>query len=92
MGWGIGIGIGWPNSTSGGSPANIYSIVLYGCTVNDPTYIVYSINFEISPGSYYYNNPNLTSPFTGFGKEEAPGGPQFVFTNGLCTGVTIPCI
>ena len=87
----MGIGIGWPNASNQSSGPAIYTIYLYGCTIEDPTYTIYSLDFEVNVGSLYYTNPNLTGPFTGNGSPAAIGSDKIVFVNGQVTGATIPC-
>lgn len=92
MGWGIGIGIGWGGSTPPPpTPPVVYGIPLFNCTDLNPAYTIYSLDFEVSVGSLYYTNPNLTGLFTGVGSPAATGSDQLVFTNGLYTGTTISC-
>ncbi len=63
MGWGIGVGIGWPNSTSGGSP--IYTFVVQDCNASLRT--VYSASSQFLPGAFVFLNTELTNPFTNSG-------------------------
>lgn len=63
MGWGNGIGIGWPNSTSGNS--GVYTFAILDC--NGISRTVYSVSSQFLPFVYMFNDPGLTSPFTNDG-------------------------
>jgi hypothetical protein len=86
MGWGIGIGIGW-----GGSNPVTYALPLYDCTSGSPIAILYSLENLFVQGAYYYSDPNLTSPFTGYGAPEASPQILYDFVNGLFTEGFIAC-
>jgi hypothetical protein len=65
----MGIGIGWPNSTS--SWGDIYPFIIEDCTGIVTT--VYSTSSEFLPGAYVFNDPGLTDPFTNVGIWNLPG-------------------
>ena len=69
MGWGIGIGIGWPNSTS--SWEDIYTFAILDC--NGTSRTVYSASSQFLPDAYVFNDPGLTDPFTNEGIWNLPG-------------------
>ena len=55
----MGIGIGWPNSTS--SWGDIYSFTIKNC--DGKTVIVYSESPEFLPGAYIFLDPEGIEPF-----------------------------
>lgn len=55
----MGIGIGWPNSTSGTSV--IYTFIIQDCNASLRT--VYSVSSEFLPGAFMFTNVELTIPF-----------------------------
>jgi hypothetical protein len=59
----MGIGIGWPNSTSGTSI--IYTFIIQDCNVSLKT--VYSVSSEFLPGAFMFENVELTTPFSNLG-------------------------
>jgi len=59
----MGIGIGWPNSTSGRGG----SLLIESCIGRQT--IVYSTSSVFEPGIYVYTDPEMTIPF-------ASGGPE----------------
>lgn len=63
MGWGIGIGIGWPNSTSGNS--GVYEFEILDC--NGTPKQVWSTSSQFLPGAYMYKNSGLSNPFANEG-------------------------
>ena len=63
MSWGQGIGIGWPNSTSG-SGVNTFEIK----DCNGTLMTVYSIYPDFLPGAIMFIDSDLTEPFTEGGK------------------------
>ena len=60
MGWGIGIGIGWPNTTSGNTPATVYEFIAQNCGGNEIT--IYSISSTIQEGVRIFLDSNLSTP------------------------------
>jgi hypothetical protein len=64
----MGIGIGWPNSTSGNG--GIYTFVIQDCLANQKT--VYSVFSQFLPNAYVFNDPELTIPFTDAGYWNLP--------------------
>ena len=59
----MGIGIGWPNSTSGTSI--IYTFIIQDCNASLKT--VYSVSSEFLPGAFMFENVELTTPFGNLG-------------------------
>lgn len=59
----MGIGIGWPNSTS--SWGDIYTFAILNC--NGTSRTVYSASSQFLPDAYVFNDPGLTDPFTNAG-------------------------
>jgi hypothetical protein len=55
----MGIGIGWPNSTSGGG--GVYTFTILDC--NGTSRTVYSTSSQFLPDAYVFNDPELTDPF-----------------------------
>jgi hypothetical protein len=69
MGWGIGVGIGWPNSTSGSG--GVYEFTILDC--NGTSRTVYSTSSQFLPNAYVFNDPELTDPFANDGYWNLPG-------------------
>ena len=63
MGWGMGIGMGWPNATA--SSTNSYALTIMNCA--GTIAYIYSASSTFEPGIYVYTNPELTTPFDGGG-------------------------
>lgn len=59
MGWGVGMGIGWSTTPSGGLDS---PFIIQSC--GGGTKLVYSISSQFSPGAYVYTDSELTTPFT----------------------------
>lgn len=59
----MGIGIGWPNSTSGSG--GVYTFIILNC--NDASRTVYSVSSQFLPSAYMFNDLALTSPFANDG-------------------------
>ena len=59
----MGIGIGWPNSTSGGG--SIYTFEIQDCNASLKT--VYSTSSQFLPGTFMFENVELTIPFANLG-------------------------
>jgi hypothetical protein len=55
----MGIGIGWPNSTSGSG--GVYTFTILDC--NGTSRTVYSTSSQFLPDAYVFNDPELTDPF-----------------------------
>ena len=89
MGWGQGIGIGWPNATSGGS-STVYLIRLWGCTGSTAPSTTYSLSPIFAEGIYLFSDTELTIPFTGVGGA-SEGANQYTITDGLVTNSFFTC-
>ena len=59
----MGIGIGWPNSTSG--RGETYTFTIQDCNASLRT--VYSTSSQFLPGAFMFTNVELTTPFTNAG-------------------------
>jgi hypothetical protein len=59
----MGIGIGWPNSTSGSG--GVYEFAILDCNASLKT--VYSVSSEFLPGAFMFENVELTTPFGNLG-------------------------
>jgi hypothetical protein len=55
----MGIGIGWPNSTSGSG--GVYTFTILDC--NSTSITVYSASSQFLPGAFIFVDPELTIPF-----------------------------
>jgi hypothetical protein len=88
----MGIGIGWPNSTSGkGGP---YSFTIQNCL--GQSYLIWSDSSAFLPGAYIFKNEQLTDPFTFSGYWNYPelidsiGGYEMLL-NGEVDGTLMTC-
>lgn len=90
MGWGIGIGIGWPNATSGAN--TVYSFDIYECGSDVPLTQVYSLAQYFNVGVYVYLDEALTIPVL---NDYANAGPSpetvYLITDGLITNNSASC-
>jgi len=59
----MGIGIGWPNATSGFS--GVYEFTILDC--NGTPKQVWSTSSQFLPGAYVFKEPELINPFDNFG-------------------------
>jgi hypothetical protein len=82
MGWGIGIGVGWPNNTSGGGGTSVHSFPIYSCS-NETT--AYSNSPSFGVGVYIYEDINLTMPFIGWYNSDYIGYNVYYVDGGLVT-------
>jgi len=92
MGWGQGIGIGWPNATSGVAPVpTIYTFGICDCGQSAPEQNVFSLSSNFEVGIYVYNDSELTIP-TNIIAGESPN-PNFTYTitNGLVGEPSFSC-
>ena len=65
----MGIGIGWPNSTS--SFSGVYEFAILDC--NGTPKQVWSTSSQFLPGAYVFKEPELINPFTNEGIWNLPG-------------------
>jgi|LauGreSuBDMM15SN_2_FD.fasta_scaffold21709_3 hypothetical protein len=79
MGFGIGIGMGWPMASS--SRNKIYTFEIKDCIGSLRT--VFSVSSNFLPGAYMFRDPELTIPYTNGSQWNLPelinsiGGYQF---------------
>jgi hypothetical protein len=64
----MGIGIGWPNSTSGSG--GVYTFTILDCNASLRT--VYSASSEFLPGAFMFTDIELTVPFGNAGLWNLP--------------------
>jgi len=88
----MGIGIGWPNATSGTSAPTIYSFDIYECGSDVPLSKVYSLSETFMVGALLYIDEALTIPVNNeyVGDEGFPSNVYYI-SEGLVTNTSVSC-